>query len=64
MGTVYVLEIWSPARRRYVECGRWGNRERASIQFHKPYSRHNTRRLVKITTSIDLRAKGVKRWEP
>jgi hypothetical protein len=62
--TVYVLEVWSVANNRYVEYGRWTDRERASITFHKPYNRHNTRRLVKVTRTIDLRAKGVPQWHP
>lgn len=60
MGTVYILEVWDPIRRRYQELSRWADRERASIQFHKPYNRHVTRRLVKVTTSIDLAAKGTR----
>jgi len=62
--TVYVLEVWSVANNRYVERGRWTDRERASITFHKPYWRTVTRRLVKVITTIDLRAKGRPAWHP
>lgn len=56
--TIYVLEVWDIATRRYVERGRWTDRERASIMFHKPYWRPVTRRLVKVTRTIDLASRG------
>jgi hypothetical protein len=56
--TVYILESWDTVHHRWCERGRWTNRERASITFHKPYWRPITRRLVKQSRSLDLTAKG------
>lgn len=56
----YSIEVWMPKSRRYFVCYRTPDRERASIMFHKPYNQIHTRRLVKVTTEIQLKAKGTK----
>lgn len=56
----YYIEVWDPNVRRYVAVWSGTDRERASIMYHKPYYKGLTRKLVKVTRTIDLLAKGKK----
>lgn len=57
----YVLEVWDPKLHTYFRVGRpFSDYEMASIAFHHPKRRGETRRVVKITEEVHLRAKGKK----
>lgn len=58
--TKYIIEYWDPKTMKYRSGCEYPDYERTSIMFHKPYSRIHTRRLVKITTEVQLAAKGQK----
>lgn len=48
----YILEIWSPVLNKYQKLGEYPTLECAEIMLNKPYNRHNTRRLKKVSIEV------------
>lgn len=52
----YTLELYNEATQKYEHAGEWLDLERAEIAFTKPYYQSRTRRLLKITNEIVMKA--------
>lgn len=61
MTFTFILELWNPITNKYVKHGEWSDMVRAGIMFNKPYNRKHTRRLIKVTSEVLYKEKGINR---